>query len=191
MKFRQITDVATLDRFAEEFAKLSRVSLPIAYLKDARVMGAFDDQDRLMGGWVLRLSSPFRSFELFEASNMEILHFIKRAGQENIVELNGVWVNQELKSTRETFAFWRSVLKDTLDTERNFIIFGYPQAKIGLHRFYQRLHPRTIYKGPTRTGVPARIAYLTPMKVRWFYVRQAPWLLKRHLNLVKRTKRAS
>ncbi len=186
MKYRILT-VREICDFQHKFKTLGGVNLPENYLQDSRVVGAFDEHQQLIGGWTLRLVKPFRALELIPAHSPQVQTFMEKAGLSNIVELNGVWIDPKVTTTKESFRFWREVLRDTIAQKRKYIVFGYPESKQGLKRFYERLDPNIIFTGETVFGVEATVAYLTPSKIRNFYFKQAPWLLCRHFNLIKRS----
>ncbi len=181
-----IKNDSTLLDFAEAFRVLGNVQLPFEYYKSSRAIGCFDDSGELIGGWLTKLTPPYRALGLIPEEAKANNAFCERVSPSEILELNGVWLDPSITSTKRSFWFWRRVLGDVLCQRRKYIIFGYPKAKQGLGRFYARLAPVTIFDGPIHHGIEAHIAYLTPAKIILFFITQAPWLVARHFNLLSR-----
>jgi hypothetical protein len=111
--------------------------VPLDYLRTSRVIGCWSKRDgRLVGGYVLRNSAPFRAIEAIPAA----------ARADDLCELTCIWRNDGLSTAYTAVLLWPRIITDCVRNDRRYILgIGFDNK---MNDVYGRVSPRRIYDGP-------------------------------------------
>ncbi|MFI5405600.1 MAG: hypothetical protein ACHQ1D_03700 [Nitrososphaerales archaeon] len=138
-----MSDHQMLSTFKNEFQKRSKVDIPIEYYKNNEVIGAFDSNDRMVGGYVLAKGNDIRWIKLIPENSGFNLPF--RLNE--IIELNSLWLATNIRNSALSAYFWIAVAKDLANRPVKAITFAADSKKLGLTNLYRKISSGILYEG--------------------------------------------
>jgi hypothetical protein len=147
LEFRVLTTDAEIDHFLECFKNFVKVKLPESYSRNGSVIGVFK-KNEMIGGYMLITKGPFRSLAFVPdevKKNLRLLHDVNGT---DFVEVNGFWVHEKYRRSRESLQMWLQLRKDVLATKASHLLLFYNSQAKGLAQIYESvMNPRVIYQG--------------------------------------------
>ena len=143
--FRTISDKDEIDLFLETFKRHVGIKLPVDYVSNSRVVGAFL-REKLVGGYMLVTSPPFRS-TLFVPDSIKNWHSFFRNDPYDMMEVNGVWISPALKSAKLQFSVWTHILRDVFFCKKKYILLMRDARNKNVDQIHKLTNPVQIYTG--------------------------------------------
>lgn len=148
LEFRILTSDAAIDHFLECFKKFVKVKLPEEYARSGDVIGVFK-QNEMIGGYMIITRGPFRALAFVPDEVKKNFRNLRLAGQTDFVEVNGFWVDERYRGSRESLQMWFQIRKSVLDSKASHLLLFYNSQAKGLAHIYEAaLNPQLIYQGP-------------------------------------------
>ncbi len=153
------------------------------YLSSVDVVGCFDRQGRLIGGYAVAPARLSRWRPRLSESTLGALEHVVQTG----LELNFVWLDRALRGTRAASALWRHIARDLGSRKNAAITYSARTDKAGLLRLYETVSAEVLYEGPF-AGLPGtyRLYRSTSLRFRLIPLTYFLRLLLRDVGL-KRT----
>ncbi|MEM9553542.1 MAG: SDR family NAD(P)-dependent oxidoreductase [Acidobacteriota bacterium] len=124
LRFATLRSADELMSFARGYMSRGGHAMDLDYLRRTRCIGAFDDSDSLVGGFVMLEQPPFsRTLERVPPPLRASIGELCEAAAEDIVEVTGVWADEALRSQSTSIAFWRRLVDDLVELARPRILY--------------------------------------------------------------------
>lgn len=162
MRSRSLHTQSEFEEFGEAYERASQHSAPRAYIARSHVRGFFDDSGRLVGGYVLNNTAPFRYLDTTpdECS-------LPPDVQANLQELTLLWKAREVGAFG-TIRIYTAVVLDMFRRRGRHVIFG-TTAK-ALLPIFEHAASRVLYHGPTLFAANSSPAWIF-IGTRWTFAR--------------------
>lgn len=154
LRFREITNENDLMNYSELTKRYIDVKYPKEYLERSRVVALvveneWGEVERILGGYILALSHPFRVLEQIPQSIVENHPDLQQKWNE-CLELTGLWIHPLLKCGQVRFRFWWKLFMDlsTLSFQgKPYILYSYDASCKKLGEMYSLANPSRIFEG--------------------------------------------
>jgi len=184
---RRLAEPDLLAACTARFEQLVGVSLPAAYLARAHVYGCFNTDNRLVGGYAVVATPPYRGVVFLPDTVKQTHWFFKNVSMNNVLEVNGVWLERRVRlDLVDLYAFWWQLVRSLGRSRKRYVLVWYNRANRHLHRFYSRLQKEMLYTGASAAGHGTThreicVAYTTRTKLYCSLIRYLPRILKLRL----------
>ena len=161
MQFKVIIHDSDLDDYIAGFESslgaTAKLSLPLtkSYLKDAYVVGLFNANNQMVGGFTLSTSSSPRLLRFVPSEKQNQIRLPSHYSWSDACEVVCVWKKAEVDSVYMALFFWPKVIISFLKLNKKFLL-GHNQST-KLDKFYTTVGPETIYFGQSEFGLPSRL----------------------------------
>lgn len=154
LRFREITQETDLICFSELTKKYIDVQYPQDYLARSRVVALVLENEvgeieKILGGYILALSHPFRVLEQIPQSIVESHPQLQQKWNE-CLELTGLWIHPMIKNGKLRFRFWWKLFMDLTHLSFNgkpYILYSYDASCKKLGEMYSVSKPSRIFEG--------------------------------------------
>ncbi len=143
--FKRITAENEIDLFLDRFENYVGVRLPFNYAKNSTIVGVFL-HDKLVGGYMIVTKPGFRSLMFVPDSIKKSDKFFQQ-DQYEMMEINGLWISQTIKSTKQQFSVWMRIMKDIFLAKKRFIILMGDARNKNIEHIHSLTSPTKIYEG--------------------------------------------
>lgn len=126
------------------------VRFPLEYLRQGRVMGFFDKNHKLAGGYSLILKGPFRVLESLPETIKTAHPILSKIKESSICEITGLWLSPELKYNNTSLHLWLRFYRNILFLRKKYFVYAYTFGKRSLGRLYSNMRPYIIFQGKTK-----------------------------------------
>lgn len=147
MNFRTIESPAEISRFLERFNFYVGVRLSEEYAKQGFITGLYDENDLLVGGYMIITQPNFRILGMVPDVVKRAHPFFKEASPSDIVEVNGVWLARKATRGNTPKTFWLRILDDVIKCKKNYLLIMADARNQSVQRVHQDLRPTLIFKG--------------------------------------------
>ena len=145
MKTRILRNELELKGFIEAAEKIHKIEYPMDYLRRSRVVGLFDEQQNLRGGFLLALRGPFRTLESLP-EGVETRHI----PQNRAAEINALWVDANC-SGKKSARLWLRIFFEMVRSRKSHFLYTYSLKAASLGAIYAVVRPTVLYRGLTKT----------------------------------------
>ncbi len=132
--------------FQKTSKKYIGIEFPLSYLRRSKIFGVFDDDNQLVGGFLIVMEGDLRSFE----SLPSLTCLPKKIDRWDVAEVNSLWLSKELRKSASSIVFWLFVIFQLLISGKKYFTYTYSTSKSRLGNFYGRARPITIFEGETK-----------------------------------------
>ncbi|RZA08020.1 MAG: hypothetical protein EOP11_06120 [Proteobacteria bacterium] len=182
MAFVVLKEESDLKEYAALTNRFLSIQFPLEYLKRSRVTAYVDENDRILGGYMLVLEGPYRVVDSLpdEARAREPRFAADKLHQG--FEVTGLWMSPAVRDRRTNLLFWLRMYKDMLTLGRKWLVYAYSLDKPGLGRLYSVAKPSVVYRGETKMqeGMPEPDAESVEV-VSIFNLARAPFIAPQFL----------
>ena len=127
MHKRILSDPQSLKVFQSRTAEYIDVQLPMEYLQRSRVIGYYNKENVLCGGYVFVTEGPFRVIDSIPREQKNNLKkFYYTVNEEQVCEVTGLWFSSKLYKKKCSFRFWISFIKEALALDRKYFVYLLP-----------------------------------------------------------------
>ena len=150
LKSRLITkhhdDDKDLKEYIEKASKILGIDYPMEYLKQGVIRVFKDGEGIIRGGYTLVLKPPFRTLNSLPDNEIseKILEDLK---QYDLFEINGLWLDRNIKSGIPSCQFWYRVSRDIASQDKDYLLYSFELAKKRLAKMYDLSKPIVLYRG--------------------------------------------
>ena len=166
--------------------------LPTAYAAQGTVVGFYNDQQQLVGGYMLITEPGFRSLLALPHHVKREDRFFKHNLPAEMMEVNGLWLHRRYTIGAPSVFFWRTLLQDMIACRKPYVLLMRDSRNVGVGKTHDQLHPTRIYAGLSQPAPGMKthheivLAYTTRARLMWAYATVLSFYFKR---LVKGSKR--
>jgi len=154
IRFREITSENDLMIFSELTQRYIDVKYPQEYLQRSRVIALvveneWGEVERILGGYILALSHPFRVLEQIPQAIVESHSDLQQKWNE-CLELTGLWIHPLVKCGQIRFRFWWKLFMDLSALSfqgKPYILYSYDASCKKLGEMYSLAKPSRIFEG--------------------------------------------
>jgi hypothetical protein len=178
LAFREIENRIETELFIEKFEVSAGVRLPLDYVENSQVIGAFL-HDKLVAGYMIVTESGYRSLMFVPDSVKKSDEFFKNS-QNDMLEVNGLWIGPTLKSPLQQFRVWLHLAMTVITSRKEYVLLMSNSKNKNIQFLHGLLDPVLIYEGSPNLMVgdesheTIRVGFTTP----WTIVLNAPRYLK-------------
>ena len=147
METRILTTDDELKLYAQTTSKVLKIDYPLAYFKKGYVRAFFNNQNEICGGYFFGFSE-FRS--ILGLPDEVKTQFNQNYSDEDLAEVNALWLSPRVKGHRDNFGFWFRLYLDIIKSKRKYLIYTYDNDSKKLRSLYSILNPKVIYRGETK-----------------------------------------
>lgn len=134
-------------QLVERFLSEVGAKLPSAYIERARIVGCMQG-GKIVGGYMLIMDAPFRGLLLIPDKVKQEHPLLADLDQQSIIEINGFWIQEDLRKTAVSTQIWARLRADILRSKASKVLAFYNAKAIGLDRFYSQLiGPNYVFEG--------------------------------------------
>lgn len=126
------------------------VTLPMDYLKKAKVIGVFNKNREMVAGWVLNFKAPFRILDAIPPEHYAKNKFLQKTSEKDLCEITCIWRSSKISSLHFGLVVWPRVILSCVNSKRRYIIGGNLQNKT--RALYEVASPLMIYNGPSASS---------------------------------------
>lgn len=185
IQVKELTDPLAIEKYVERFAELVGVRIPAEYLQRGTIYGCFDTDNRLVGGYTLVTTPPYRGI-VFLPDEIRSGHWLfDSVSLNNVLEVNGLWLERNVRmSAPDWYSFLWKLVHSLGQTRKRYILVWYNNLNKHLRRFYGRMQKEVIYtgcsqpNGAERTHPEICVAYTTRWKLYCSLLKHLPKLLR-------------
>jgi len=135
--------------FQRETYKYLKVKYPLEFLKPNLVRGVFSNDQKMIGGYIVALTPPFRSLDLVPPKALKASSVYNQLDLNSVLEINGLWLSPQAKNRLDSIRTWFRLYLDVISSPKEHLVFVYDQAQEKLGKLYSACDPQTIYAGKT------------------------------------------
>jgi len=146
MKFRRLRTDYQLNQYRFIMQKFIDVLLPLGYLKQGKVIAAYDKNDHMCGGFAIILNGPYRVLESIPKKTSAV-SFLNKA---STAEITGLWLDSKINDKKQSLQLWLKVLVELLTCKKEYFVYAYSLSKPALGKIYSVAKPQTLFKGETK-----------------------------------------
>jgi len=146
MKFKILRTERELINYQALTESYIGVTFPIPYLKQGKVVGCFDDEDNLCGGFAVILNGPFRVIESIPISTEPL----STLNLHDTAEITGLWLSSNMLKKNQSLRFWLKVFFTLLFCGKKHFVYAYTLKNPKLGKIYQNGRPVVLFKGVTK-----------------------------------------
>lgn len=143
--------VTVPDRQREQALELTSSALGICFPGDYVNRGILyalqDQQGDMHGGAIVVSDPPFRSLQGIPNARA-VARCLPDPNQ--IAEINGVWLSEQMRSPFASFLFWTQLLEELLQTGAGQFLFTFDRSNSRMSALMQWAAPVVVYSGRTR-----------------------------------------
>lgn len=167
LTFKTVTEQSEIDIVLERIEGYSGVRLPISYVSQGRIVGAFL-HNRLVACYILVTKPDFRSLMFVPNEIKSSSKFFKNDSYE-MMEVNGLWISPALKTPALQVRVWLQLIKDIFLSKKKYVLLMRDSRTRSMERFFGMAAPVSLYSGPPmlmsgqRTHNEIQVSYTT----RW------------------------
>lgn len=187
LKFRTITDEATLELFLEKFENFTGVRLPLDYVKRSKVVGVFL-HEKLSAGYILVTKPAYRSLG-FIPSQWKAENTFFSNDEYEMMEVNGLWIGPTLRTPQEQFRVWLKLVIDIFMCKKNYLLLMCDARNENIKFLHSLTKPEFLYEGEPfvmageRSAPKIRVSYTT----RWRMISGIPSYISQLKSREKRS----
>lgn len=145
LDFREIVDNSELELFLLRFMDYVGVKLPSQYVSRGTVVGVYL-QNRLVGGYMLISTPPFRSL-LFVPDSVKESNPRISAISSDALEINGLWISASLRSPDLQLAVWFHLVSKIFLSKKKYVLLLRNSHNRTMERLLGLAKPELIYEG--------------------------------------------
>lgn len=187
IKFKTITDEATLGVFLDKFENFTGVRLPLDYAKKSKVVGVFL-HDKLSAGYMLVTKPKFRSVAFIPQEIRASNKFFENDEYE-MMEVNGLWIGPSLRTPKDQFRVWLKLVLDIFMSKKNYLLLMCDARNENIRQLHSLTKPKFLYEGEPfimageKSAANIRVSYTT----RWKTISGIPSYLSQFRSRERRS----
>ena len=176
--FRDIETRVETELFIEKFHTSAGVRLPLDYAENSRIIGVFL-HEKLVAGYMIVTSPGYRSL-MFVPDQVKKSNEFFQNSQDEMLEVNGLWIGPALKSPLQQFKVWLHLAMKVITSRKEYILLMSNSKNKNIQFLHGLLDSVPIYEGAPNLMVgdesheTIRVGFTTP----WTIVSNAPRYLK-------------
>ncbi len=151
IKFQALTTREDLLTYQRKTAEQVSVTLPMAYLSKARVIGLKDeDSQQIYGGFTMAYQGPLRCLEQLPLEVQQNNPFLNKY-RDQFFEINGMWLNHKMAPENSRLQLYLSAMREAslmAMQGKSKYVYAYCAENKKLRDFYRNFNSFEIYEGP-------------------------------------------
>jgi hypothetical protein len=147
MKTKILTTDEDLKFYADITSSILNINYPLSYFKEGYVRAFYNDHNEICGGYFFGFNNFRSTMGLPDHAKAA---FDSKYNNEDIAEMNALWLAKDVKGHRDNFSFWVRIYLDIIKSKRKYIIYTYDEDSKKLRNLYSILNPKVIYRGETK-----------------------------------------
>jgi hypothetical protein len=156
MEFKIATSESELLHLQENIAQVTGGNIPHTYYQHGKVMVCYNNEQEMLGGYVIISSPPFRSLYTLAHLPEAYISLFKQASLADILEMPALWIKQDVMSPREKAKFFQTLLLDVCSYNRSYLLYVYNYNRPELHKLYGRMKPKVLFQGQITAEFPKK-----------------------------------
>jgi hypothetical protein len=156
LHFRQIKEINLINNYVNIFEKYVGVPLPLGYFKANKVVGCFNENENLVGGYTIVTNTNLRGLAIIPDIIKFNSEFLKNTPETQMTEVNGVWLDDSVKTFINRSKFWFQIVSDIKKTDRRYLLLWYNAQISGLRTLYSVIDATTIHEGEAYNKVGSK-----------------------------------
>ncbi|NRA66513.1 MAG: hypothetical protein HRU19_18640 [Pseudobacteriovorax sp.] len=165
LEIKKITSGIEKRLFLIAYNKLSKMSVPLAYVEECDVYGVYV-KGEMQGGYAFALGSDMAWPQVLPDANKIFSTVPKRF----CLEVNLVWATKDLHASyKNMINFWSSIVTEAANYKHiDYITYAVDVRREYLVKLYKRLSCGVLYRGevPKYPGREAIVFYSTPFRCK-------------------------
>lgn len=155
--------------------------IPLAYMKNAKVIGLYNNKNILVAGYIINETQPLRLLTFVPDKVLPEISLPRGATLNDFCEATCAWKAPVVPGFYMTFRYWPKLWWECFLSSKKFLLGGNQSEK--LDKFYLKGFAQSLYTGPSKIGLPSRLFYYNKRSLLQFILRllliESP---KRYIN---------
>lgn len=147
MQIDMITSQTDLIQFDDRVSELTGVRHTVNYYKECDVFACYDTNKKMIGGYAFKLKPPFRVLWALSHQPEAYIKFFQDTTLAQIMEQSALWIEPESMLMRDKTLFFQSLMKYTLQYDRDYMLYAYNFNQMHLRKLYSRMKPHILFQG--------------------------------------------
>ena len=185
--FNTVINDNELDKFLSMTEHHSGVRLPLAYAKNAKVVGAYVN-GHLAGGYMLVTRPEFRTLMFVPDRCKRWNPFVENSPYD-MLEVNALWVGPAIKTPRMQLRFWTALVFDIFFARKHYLLLMSNAKNRTIQYIHQMTNPTIIYEGAPQlpsgysSHAEIRVAYTTRWSIMLNFPRYLSEIHSRNMRI--------
>ena len=145
LRIERVKAIEALREYRRRTRLMVDVNLPMEYLLRSKVFGFYDEDNSLIGGFLIVMAGDLRSLTQLPAKGLIPDH----VDEWDIGEVNGLWLAPTVRKKSISIKFWLHVAKEVIFSGKKHFIYTYTSKKKHLGDIYSNVKPITLFEGET------------------------------------------
>ena len=147
LEIRDITgDIDLLNRYLDLAGTIEGVRYPTAYITEQGKCFAMFKGDKIIGGYVIIYSGPFRTLEAAKTLCKD-KSLLNSVDPDDLVELGGLWMDPNDSNYKSSTRVWAHMYGQIVGSGKTNMIYGYKLDRKGLSKMYSQCRPVVLFRG--------------------------------------------
>jgi hypothetical protein len=178
LTFREIETRIETELFIEKFQVSAGVRLPLNYVENSQIIGVFL-HEKLVAGYLIVTEPGYRSLMFVPDAVKKSNEFFQN-NQNDMLEVNGLWIGPALKSPLQQFRVWAHLAMKVITSRKEYVLLMSNSKNKNIQFLHGLLDSKPIYEGTPNLMVgdesheTIRVGFTTP----WTIILNAPRYLK-------------
>ncbi len=143
--FDTLVEDQEIDKFLSMTEHHSGVRLPMAYAKNAKIVGAYIN-GHLAAGYMLVTKPDFRTLMFVPDRIKRTDPFFKKSSYE-MLEVNGLWVGPAIKTPKLQLRFWSALIFDIFFARKKYLLLMSSLKNKPIQKLHNMANPAVLYEG--------------------------------------------
>lgn len=164
--FREIETKVETELFIEKFHTSAGVKLPLNYVENSQIIGAFL-HDKLVAGYMIVTSPGYRSL-MFVPDKIKNSNKFFENNQNDMLEVNGLWIGPSIKTPRQQFKIWFHMARNVITSRKKYVLLMSNSKNKNIQSLHALINSVPIYEGVPNLMIgdesheTIKVGYTTP-----------------------------
>ena len=145
LNFREIESNTETELFINKVQNYTGVRLPLNYVENSEIIGVFL-HDKLVAGYMVVTKPGFRSL-MFVPDTIKKSNKFFSSDQNDMLEVNGLWIGPAVKKPQMQFRIWLDVAKNVILSRKKYLLLMSSSKNKNIQALHALTDPETLYEG--------------------------------------------
>lgn len=145
LEFRALETRAEAELSIEKFQTATGVRLPLNYVEGSKNIGVFL-HNKLVAGYMIVTKPGYRSL-MFVPDQIKKSNKFFSENQNDMLEVNGLWIGPSLKSPQQQFRVWFHMAMNVITSRKKFVLLMSNSKNRNIQYLHGLIKSTPLYEG--------------------------------------------
>ena len=166
LTFREIETRIETELFIEKFHVAAGVKLPLDYVENSQLVGAFL-HEKMVAGYMIVTSPGYRSL-MFVPDEIKNSNEFFKNNQNDMLEVNGLWLSPAIKTPKQQFKVWFHMARNVVTSRKKYVLLMSNSKNKNIQSLHGLINSVPIYEGSPNLMIgdeshqTIKVGYTTP-----------------------------